>query len=104
MARRQVARELDADPFGELRGTVTAPGQRGPAFIGKLGVDRQMNKDLRVRLTGSLYKTDKAMSNTLYTGEEAQVARVISEWVERRVTGSGPKNNVKPSAEKMPHP
>jgi hypothetical protein len=27
---------------GELRGTVTAPGQRGPAFIGKLGVDRQV--------------------------------------------------------------
>ena len=56
---------------GELRGTVTAPGQRGPAFIGKLGVDRQMNKDLRVRLTGSLYKSDKAMSNTLYGGDRA---------------------------------
>jgi hypothetical protein len=56
---------------GELRGTVTAPGQRGPAFIGKLGVDRQVKKDLRVRLTGSLYKTDKAMSNTLYGGDRA---------------------------------
>jgi hypothetical protein len=56
---------------GELRGTVTAPGQRGPAFIGKLGVDRQVKKDLRVRLTGSLYKADKAMSNTLYGGDRA---------------------------------
>jgi hypothetical protein len=56
---------------GELRGTVQTPGQRGPVFIGKLGVDRQVNKDLRVRLTGSMYKTDKAMSDTLYSGDRA---------------------------------
>jgi hypothetical protein len=56
---------------GELRGTVVTPGQRGPAFIGKLGVDRQVRKDLRLRLTGSMYKTDKAMSNTLYGGDRA---------------------------------
>ena len=30
-----------------------------------------MNKDLRVRLTGSMYKTDKSMSNTLYGGDRA---------------------------------
>ncbi len=56
---------------GELRGTVTAPGQRGPSVIGKLGFDRQMNPALRVRLTGSMYKTDKNMSNTLYSGDRA---------------------------------
>jgi hypothetical protein len=56
---------------GELRGTVLKPGQRGPTYIGKLGVDRQMNGDLRVRLTGSLYKAGKAMSNTLYSGDRA---------------------------------
>jgi hypothetical protein len=56
---------------GELRGTVTAPGQRGPTFIGKLGVDRQVKKDLRMRLTGSLYKADKSLSNTLYGGDRA---------------------------------
>lgn len=56
---------------GELRGTVTSPGQRGPSFIGKLGIDRQMNKDLRVRLTGSMYRTNKAMSDTLYSGDRA---------------------------------
>jgi hypothetical protein len=56
---------------GEIRGTVLTPGKRGPAFIGKLGYDRQVNKDLRVRLTGSLYKTDRAMSNTLYGGDRA---------------------------------
>ena len=56
---------------GEIRGTVTSPGQRGPAIIGKLGYDRQWNDDLRVRLTGSMYKTDKAASNTLYGGDRA---------------------------------
>jgi hypothetical protein len=56
---------------GEIRGTVVTPGQRGPAFIGKLGIDRQVRKDLRLRLTGSMYKTDKAMSSTLYGGDRA---------------------------------
>jgi hypothetical protein len=56
---------------GEIRGTVLTPGQRGPTFIGKLGVDRQVNNDLRVRLTGSLYKTNKSLSNTLYGGDRA---------------------------------
>jgi hypothetical protein len=56
---------------GELRGTVLSPGQRGPSFIGKLGADRQLNKDLRVRLTGSMYRSDKSMSNTLYGGDRA---------------------------------
>jgi hypothetical protein len=56
---------------GEIRGTVLTPGQRGPTLIGKLGVDRQVRKDLRVRLTGSMYKTDKAMNSTLYGGDRA---------------------------------
>jgi hypothetical protein len=56
---------------GEIRGTVLTPGQRGPTVIGKIGVDRQVNKDLRVRVTGSMYKTNKSMSNTLYGGDRA---------------------------------
>src|SRR5688500_14305917 len=56
---------------GEIRGTVLTPGQRGPSLIGKLGVDRQVSKDLRVRVTGSVYKTDKALSSTLYGGDRA---------------------------------
>jgi hypothetical protein len=56
---------------GEIRGTVLTPGQRGPTYIGKLGFDREMNKDLRVRLTGSMYKADKSLSNTLYGGDRA---------------------------------
>jgi hypothetical protein len=56
---------------GEIRGTVLSPGQRGPSYIGKLGLDRQVRKDLRVRLTGSLYRNDKSVSNTLYGGDRA---------------------------------
>jgi hypothetical protein len=56
---------------GEIRGTVLTPGQRGPTYIGKLGFDRQVKDDLRVRLTGSMYKADKALSNTLYGGDRA---------------------------------
>lgn len=56
---------------GELRATVLSPGQRGPVYIGKIGVDRQMTPDLRVRLTGSMYKSNKAMSDTLYSGDRA---------------------------------
>ena len=56
---------------GEIRGTVVTPGQRGPAFIGKGGFDKQVNDDLRVRLTGSMYKTDRALNSTLYGGDRA---------------------------------
>jgi len=56
---------------GEIRGTVTNPGQRGPAFIGKLGYDRRWNEDLRFRVTGSLYTAQKSASNTLYGGDRA---------------------------------
>ena len=62
---------MGAMTAGELRGTVQTPRQRSPVFIGKLGVDRQLKKDLRVRLTGSMYKTDRAMSDTLYSGDRA---------------------------------
>ena len=56
---------------GELQGTVLSPGRRSPSYIGKLGVDRHVTKDLRIRLTGSVYKTDRAMSDTLYGGDRA---------------------------------
>ncbi len=56
---------------GEIRGTVLTPEKRGQTYLGKLGFDRQMNEDLRVRLTGSMYRTKKALSNTLYGGDRA---------------------------------
>ena len=54
---------------GEVHGQVTAPGQRAPTYLAKLGVDEQLRPDLRVRLTGSLYKTDRSVNNTLTSGD-----------------------------------
>lgn len=56
---------------GEVRGTVLKPENRSPAFIGKAGFDRQFNKMMRVRLTGSYYNTHNASANQLYSGNRA---------------------------------
>lgn len=56
---------------GEVKGQVTAPGQRGPTYLAKLGVDKQLNPDLRIRLTGSMYKKDRSASGTLTSGDRA---------------------------------
>src|SRR5688500_15122192 len=56
---------------GEIRGNVTNPDRRSPAFITKLGYDQQLTDDLRVRLTGSSFQQAKAISNTLYAGDRA---------------------------------
>ncbi|MGH7618438.1 MAG: hypothetical protein ACREPM_14555 [Gemmatimonadaceae bacterium] len=54
---------------GEVHGQVTAPAARSMSVIGKLGFDKQLDKDLRFRLTGSFYANNKAASNTLFTGD-----------------------------------
>ena len=54
---------------GEVRGQVTVPQKRAPSFLGKLGFDRQVSSDLRVRLTSSLYTTKHSANNTLYSGD-----------------------------------
>src|SRR5688572_28510025 len=56
---------------GEIRGTVVNPQQRSASYIGKLGFDDQMRSNLRIRLTGSMYKTNSSASNTLYSGDRA---------------------------------
>ena len=56
---------------GEVKGTVQQSGKRSPSYIGKIGYDRQVSTDLRVRLTGSAYQNYKSGSNTLYSGDRA---------------------------------
>jgi hypothetical protein len=56
---------------GENHGQVTLPQKRAPTFLAKLGYDNQLNSDLRVRLTGSLYTTARTINNTLYSGDRA---------------------------------
>jgi len=56
---------------GEVHGQVTNPGARSPTYLAKVGYDKQLNKDLRVRLTASSYQKAKSASNTLYSGDRA---------------------------------
>jgi hypothetical protein len=56
---------------GEIQGSVTRPGDRAPSFYGKIGYDGQVADNLRVRLTGSAYHSDRSINNTLYGGDRA---------------------------------
>ncbi|MBC7400830.1 MAG: hypothetical protein H7289_12890 [Mucilaginibacter sp.] len=40
-----------------------------PAFIGKLGFDKQLTPDFRLRVSGSVYSVSSAASNTLFGGD-----------------------------------
>src|SRR5205085_891301 len=64
---------------GELNPTVvasskidTATGKTNeyaPAFHSKVGYDKQINTDFRLRITGSVYTVQSAASNTLFSGD-----------------------------------
>jgi hypothetical protein len=56
---------------GEIHGQVTAPTKRSESYLGKLGFDKSFAKELRIRLTGSMYANSQSASNTLYTGDRA---------------------------------
>ena len=70
-ARSQGLLGMIAVTGGEVRGTVLKPENRSPAVIAKLGFDREVNKLLRARLTGSYYNTHNASANQLYSGNRA---------------------------------
>lgn len=58
---------------GEIQGNIANPpmpgAKRKPSLYGKVGYDKQINDDLRVRLTGSLYTTKSSASNTIFGGD-----------------------------------
>jgi hypothetical protein len=56
---------------GELHPSVLTPDKKSPSIISKLGFDRQLQPDLRVRVTGSLYRNHNMSSGTLYGGDRA---------------------------------
>ena len=56
---------------GEVRGTILNPQRRSPAILAKVGVDRQVTKDLRVRLSTSTFNQARSNNQTLYTGDRA---------------------------------
>src|SRR5205085_3585965 len=56
---------------GEIHGQVTAPAKRSESYLGKVGFDKSFAKELRFRLTGSMYANGQSASNTLFTGDRA---------------------------------
>ena len=51
--------------------TIKSDIKTNPSIVGKLGFDRQINPDLRVRLTGSVYHTSQAERIFVYAGDRA---------------------------------
>lgn len=51
--------------------TVASDIETKPSFVGKIGYDSQINEDLRVRLTGSIYTTSQAERIYVYAGDRA---------------------------------
>ncbi len=66
-----VFRESALDPASNLDPTQLDTNSRAPSILAKLGYDKQLNSDLRVRLTGSLYTTSSSSRNTLYGGDRS---------------------------------
>jgi hypothetical protein len=56
---------------GTSDGQVQAPGQHQPAYLAKVGFDKQITGDFRFRLTAGMYSDAKATSNVLYSGDRA---------------------------------
>lgn len=56
------------------------------SIVGKLGFDRQINPDLRVRLTGSVYTTGQSASIYLYTADRAG-SRYYDVFEDNRMSG-----------------
>ncbi|MCE7862156.1 MAG: hypothetical protein DYG99_01300 [Bacteroidetes bacterium CHB5] len=59
---------------GEIQGNISNPSQpdgakRKPSLYGKIGFDKQINDNLRTRITGSFVTTKSSASNTLYGGD-----------------------------------
>jgi hypothetical protein len=57
MVRRSGLFAIAGINTGTINGGITTPQNRADAYVGKVGVDRQIMDDLRVRLTGSYYRT-----------------------------------------------
>lgn len=60
---------MGAVTSGEMRGSVATPAGRSWARYGKAGVDKQVNGELRLRLSGSLYRADRSLNQTIYSGD-----------------------------------
>src|SRR6185295_19160149 len=89
---------------GETRGQVTAPEKRSPAYLGKVGVDKQFTKNVRFRLTSSLFSQASSANQSLYSGD-----RGGSRYYQVMVNTAGTEKdsawtgNVQPGLKSAPH-
>ncbi len=82
---------------GESAGKVTAPEGRSMAKLAKVGFDKQVNSDLRVRLMASRYQTDKSLSAVLYQGDRAgSPYYMVLENVQATTSGNAWSGNLNP--------
>lgn len=56
---------------GKLNQSVTNPDATGPSFLAKAGYDGLLSNNIRFRLTGSVYHTNKNANVSLYGGDRA---------------------------------
>lgn len=56
---------------GKLNQSVNNTNKTSPSMLGKIGYDKQINDDLRLRLTGSVYSTAHSARTYLYGGDRA---------------------------------
>ena len=56
---------------GKLNQSVATNNENTPAILAKVGWDKQVSEDLRVRLTSSLYNSSDGNTNYLYFGDRA---------------------------------
>lgn len=56
---------------GKLNQSVDNPDSGGASFLAKLGYDKQIDSDLRFRITGSVYTTGKVANSYLYSADRA---------------------------------
>lgn len=54
---------------GEIQGSVAGGDRRAPSVYGKLGFDKMVAENVRVRLTGSVLKKKSSINGTLYYGD-----------------------------------
>ncbi len=73
---------------GKLNQAVTSPETTSPSFLAKAGYDDMLTEDLRVRLTGSVYKSNQSKSIYLYSGDRSG-SRYYNVMIAEDGTGDG---------------
>lgn len=72
LLKGSVADEKEQSGFADndaINEVIASDGNRYPSIVAKLGYDKQLTEDFRLRITGSYYGNKGAISNTLLGGD-----------------------------------